>query len=196
MKTGQREAIDTPQQMLVIEANSPQQLLGSESSGRTVRELPSSPRPTICAWWSPDSSKVLCLELASAASATAVSAGDQLRCCWSVVEVLPLAESDEPSIPPLSFRRRSFNPFFPSAHFLERHVPFFDQYHCSVTPWSPDSTSFVYAEAGGAVRVQPLDSPLEVGPLGISVTPDAKLLSGGSMGNGFKGGEVAFWSPC
>jgi len=59
---------------------------------------------------------------------------------------------------------RAFDPFVPSTHFLQTVLPFFDQYAlASCTPWSPDSSSWCYAMADGAVKVQNLDEAADTG---------------------------------
>lgn len=108
-------------------------------------------------WWSPDGSQLAILigEVDGAA-------------LWNRWRVW----SDDGS---LLTERFTITPTFARAY-----VPFFDQFAQSVTPWSPDSGSFVYAgtdEAGSSgVFVQRAEPATPA----VRITDD---------------GEIAFWSP-
>jgi len=115
---------------------------------------------TICAFFSPDGKKLLCLE----APDQLESAGDdpresveqegRMRCIWTVWE---LGDVGQPPV------RRAFDPFIPASHFLQTVVPCFDQYALASTPWSPDSSSWCYVTADGTVKVQRLEEVADAG---------------------------------
>ena len=153
----------------------------SGTGERDAKQLPST--VALCCWWSPDSKSLLCLEGALGGGA----APRRLRAAWCVW-TLSERDDDGGGKPPV---RRSFDPFTPSDRFVRTVLPFADQYAQAVTPWSPDSSAFVYVAASGDVRVQRLDEPLAAGPLGLLVAPDAETVDGVEGG-----GEAAFWSPC
>ena len=155
------------QELLLLQAGPPEELVDPQpSSGadatialpscRVAHRLDASAASaTLCAFFSPDGKKLLCLE----APQRLESAGDdpkdsveqrgRMRLMWTV---WMLRDKGKPPI------RRAFDPFVPSAHFLRSVVPFFDQYAlASCSPWGPDSRSWCYATADGTVKVQRLE---------------------------------------
>lgn len=108
-------------------------------------------------WWSPDGSQLAILigEVEGAA-------------LWNRWRVWSDGE-------PILTDRFTITPTFAGAY-----VPFFDQFAQSVTPWSPDSESFVYAgtDEGGSSGVFVQRAEPE--------TPAERITDEG---------EIAFWSP-
>jgi len=176
------------QELLLLQAGSPEDLVAPEParassmtialpSSRVVHRLDAAAAAaTLCAFFSPDGNKLLCLE----APQRLESAGDdpedsaeqrgQMRLMWTVWELRDKAE------PPV---RRAFDPFLPAAHFLQTVIPFFDQYALtSFTPWSPDSSSWCFVTADGTVKVQRLDGPADApneGTLGTQLNSGSTL---------------------
>ena len=164
--------------------------------GRAVHALPpaSERMATLCAFFSPDSTKLLCLDADIGAGAEDKPSG--LRSVWTVWELSrePGAFGDAPV-------RRTFDSFQPSEHFLRSIVPFADQFATTLTPWSPDSTAFCFVAADGTTRVQYVDIPPRGGstssnaPSGLgeldslAITPAAEILDGPEA-------DLAIWSPC
>ncbi|CAM9972909.1 unnamed protein product [Heterosigma akashiwo] len=92
-------------------------------------------------FWSPDSTKLLCLstnfgrnELALARNA--LKQGYNLKCRWKVVDVDTGKVTNYPEFTPRTF-------------YIKVYLPFFDQYAQSYTPWSPDSQSFGHVSQEG-----------------------------------------------
>jgi len=108
-------------------------------------------------WWSPDGTKLAVL--------TGEVDGEELWNRW-------LVWSDDASF---LTERLTITPTYAQAY-----VPFFDQYAQSVTPWSPDSGSFVYAGADEAGSEGVFVQRAEPETPAVRITDD---------------GVVAFWSP-
>jgi len=79
--------------------------------------------------------------------------------------------------PDASFRTERFRP---SQPYVTSYIPFFDQYAQSITPWSPDSSRFVYTGA------------TQDGASGVFVQPAQPDTAAELIAND---NGVAFWSP-
>lgn len=112
----------------------------SPETGR-VYELPND-KLTVAFWFSPDSTKVLCLTAAgksrddvkSQKGAFRVGLNSDMQ--WSVYN-FPLDEL------------RGYDTFKPTPYFMKTYVPFFSQYGQVYNPWAPDSRSFIYVTSNG-----------------------------------------------
>lgn len=104
-------------------------------------ELPHS-KLTVAFWFSPDSTKVLCLtapgkfkeDVITQKNAFRVGLNSEMQ--WSVFN-FPLQELKE------------YDVFKPTPYFMKTYVPFFTQYSQSFNPWAPDSRSFIYVTSAG-----------------------------------------------
>lgn len=113
---------------------------GNSSLG-TQYELPQD-KLTIAFWFSPDSTKLLCLtaqgkskeDVTSQKSAFKVGLNSEMQ--WTVFN-FPLQELGE------------YDSFKPTPYFMKTYVPFFSQYAQVYNPWAPDSRSFIYMTAAG-----------------------------------------------
>lgn len=189
------------QELLLLQAGTPEDLVAPEPpAGSSVVALPScrvahrldpaAAASTLCAFFSPDGSKLLCLEapqrLESAGDDPKDSAeqGGRMRLAWAVWE---LRDKGEPPV------RRAFDPFVPAAHFLRTVVPFFDQYALAqCTPWAPDSSGWCYVTVDGGLRVQRLESESSDAGGGAGGA-SATLLDTSAMG--LTGGVLASPTP-
>lgn len=133
----------------------------SESMGNQY-ELPN-PKLTVAFWFSPDSTKLLCLNAAGksrddvSTQKGSFRVGLNSEMQWSVFN-FPLQELKE------------YDTFKPTAYFMKTYVPFFSQYaqvrlvhmksrlQCGYNPflflqvynpWAPDSRSFIYMTSAG-----------------------------------------------
>ncbi|KAJ1417434.1 hypothetical protein B484DRAFT_481793 [Ochromonadaceae sp. CCMP2298] len=112
----------------------------STSMGKKY-ELPNS-KLTVAFWFSPDSTKLLCLTAAgksqedvkSLKSSFKVALNSEMQ--WSVFN-FPLQEL------------REYDAFKPTSYFMRTYVPFFSQYAQSYNPWAPDSRSFIFMTSTG-----------------------------------------------
>lgn len=101
-----------------------------------IYEIPND-RLTVAFWFSPDSTKLLCLTAAgksrddvkSQKSTFRVGLNSDMQ--WSVYN-FPLGEM------------RDYDTFKPTPYFMKTYVPFFSQYGQVYNPWAPDSRSFIY----------------------------------------------------
>jgi len=97
---------------------------------------------TVAFWFSPDSTKVLCLtvsgrskeDLVTAKAAFRVGLNAEMQ--W-VVYNFPLQELKE------------YDTFKPTPYFMKTYVPFFSQYAQVFNPWAPDSRSFLFVSSAG-----------------------------------------------
>jgi hypothetical protein len=112
----------------------------STSTGNQY-ELPN-PKLTVAFWFSPDSTKVLCLTAAGKSKEDVVTQKSQFRVGlnsdmqWTVFN-FPLKEL------------REYDVFKPTPYFMKTYVPFFSQYAQVYNPWAPDSRSFIYVTSAG-----------------------------------------------
>lgn len=89
----------------------------------TERTVEVSEEPVLAFFWSPDGEK-----LAFIGAGTNARGEPRLR--WQIWDGASVQE---------------YALFLPSGIFLQRYLPFFDQYAQSMTIWSPDSSAFTYA---------------------------------------------------
>ena len=152
---------------------------------------------------------LLCLEAVGAPSTLVTRRGDEpddgtdgrtLRTSWVLWDLA--AAGDDGRAP----TRTVFEPFTPSDAFVRSVVPFWDQFAQSLSPWSPDSASFVFTTASGETRVQRVDRGGEQ-PAGaeraddpsdeamdlLTMAMDAASVDRIDEG---RGAELAFWSRC
>jgi len=112
----------------------------SSSTGKQY-ELPST-KLIVAFWFSPDSTKVLCLtaagkskeDVATQKSTFRVGLNSDMQ--WTVFN-FPLQEL------------REYETFKPTPYFMKTYVPFFSQYAQVFNPWAPDSRSFIYVTNAG-----------------------------------------------
>ncbi len=141
-------------------------IVGTEGNGH--KKL--TERPVSSMYWAPDGSKVALLTFAESGDGSTAKAGglasplsQEVNLRWWIYDV----EKEE--LQPLV----SFNP---TAAFLQT-VPYFDQYHLSLTFWSPDSRYFVVTRekrqgSGGNILVMDTEGkeePIQVGEGTIAV---------------------------
>ncbi|KAL1520659.1 hypothetical protein AB1Y20_022231 [Prymnesium parvum] len=121
-------------QLLALRAGRARQsvaLLSAESAralftgGAARRELPCSEGDVAAAWFSPDSLRLLCLEV--------LPGGDAPSRVLPVVWTLPNGGGGGAA--PLA--RRECAPFEPSLELAQTYFAFFDQFSHSLSPWSP-----------------------------------------------------------
>ena len=188
------DAVDL--KLLLLHAPTPADLAAGRHKLHVLECAPNT--ASICAFFAPDSSKLLCLDAAlrgadgeAAGGRDNIEDGGMARGAWSVWTL-----GDTPADPP---SRQGYDPFVPSVHFLRSIIPFFDQYALVHSPWSPDSTSFCYADASGAVRVQRLDGPAAgdasrsalAAQLGMEqLAPSAEAVDCPASA------DLVLWSPC
>jgi len=121
----------------------------SESLGKQY-ELPNS-KLTVAFWFSPDSTKVLCLTAAGKSKEDVVVQKNTFRVGlnsdmqWTVFN-FPLQEV------------REYETFKPTPYFMKTYVPFFSQYAQVFNPWAPDSRSFIYVTNTGLSHTPLVDS--------------------------------------
>jgi hypothetical protein len=112
----------------------------STSTGK-MYELPNS-KLTVAFWFSPDSTKILCLTAAGKSQEDVKALKGSFKVAlnsemqWSVFN-FPLQEL------------REYDVFKPTSYFMRTYVPFFSQYAQSYNPWAPDSRSFIYMTSTG-----------------------------------------------
>ncbi|MBE7471198.1 MAG: PD40 domain-containing protein [Anaerolineales bacterium] len=132
-------------------------LVGTDGSGQ--HQLLDNPVGSL--YWSPDGRKLALLTLARRDDSSTAKAGglaaplsQEIVFRWLIYEVA--TDNFETLIS-----------FTPTEDFLQT-VPFFDQYHLSLTFWSPDSRYFVVAkEAEGKNTIWVLDTAGEAEPLQV-----------------------------
>lgn len=118
-------------------------------------ELPN-PKLTVAFWFSPDSTKVLCLTAAGKSkddvikqkSAFRVGLNSEMQ--WAVYN-FPMQELKE------------FETFKPTPYFMKTYVPFFSQYAQVYNPWAPDSRSFIYVTDTGLAHTPLVGSKYSLG---------------------------------
>lgn len=154
--------------------------------------LPSSIGSTVSVFFSPDSTKLLSLDVNGAPVKGKEGPGGNLA-AWTVWQLAPVTEDHAPT-------RKTFDVFEPSMGLVQVFVPFFDQFGKTATPWSPDSTSFCYTKRDGSVHIQRLASESCVdgwrwedveegeGHYGQPVSPEAHEANVPA--------DIALWSPC
>lgn len=133
-----------------------------DTDGQNHRKL--TDRPVGSMYWSPDGSKLAILTFVRGQEGETAKAGglaspvhQELRLRWWIYDV-----TTEELNPLISFT--------PTDDFLQT-VPYFDQYHLSLTFWSPDSRYFVITEKDNdneknsvmVIDTTGEESPLEVG---------------------------------
>ena len=97
---------------------------------------------TVAFWFSPDSTKVLCLTAAGRSKEDVTSLKSSFRVGlnsemqWTVFN-FPLQEL------------REYDSFKPTPYFMKTYVPFFSQYAQVYNPWAPDSRSFIFMTSTG-----------------------------------------------
>ncbi|CAM9496371.1 unnamed protein product, partial [Phaeothamnion confervicola] len=107
-------------------------------------------------YWSPDSSRLLCLATQAnknelAVARNSMKMGFNLKGRWVVYDCA-------------TRRTLKFGEFVPRPFFMRVYLPFFDQFNTCFTPWSPDSKSFCYSSVeGGFIQTVP-DSGAEAEP--------------------------------
>ena len=110
-------------ELALVAAPSSAELLSGDGGGRVVWRLDGGKTVPICAWFSPDSRKLLCYDAPFdplTSDLEDLERGSESVC--ATVWELPAHPSEgEPA-------RRTFNPWRPSSAFLSSVVPFFDQY--------------------------------------------------------------------
>eukprot|EP01031_Cornospumella_fuschlensis_P028602 gene28602-34529_t len=119
----------------------------SPSTG-VVYEVPTT-RPTVAFWWSPDSTKILCMGPAGVTKDDVMTQRQSFRATGEMqlsVFNFPLQEV------------KDYDVFRPSPYFMKTNVPFFTQYAQVYNPWSPDSRSFLYSTAASTLMHVPLVS--------------------------------------
>jgi hypothetical protein len=128
----------------------------SPSTGEQY-ELPSDKGGLVVAFWfSPDSSKILCLTAAGKTREDVTSQRAQFRVGlnsdmeWLVYN-FPLKES------------RTYDTFKPTPYFMKTYVPFFSQYAQVYNPWAPDSRSFIFVTPSGLSHTPLVGSKLCLG---------------------------------
>ena len=104
-------------------------------------ELPN-PKLTVAFWFSPDSTKLLCLTAAGKLKEDVETQKGSFRVGLNsdmqwVVYNFPLKELGE------------YDVFKPTPYFMKTYVPFFSQYAQVYNPWAPDSRSFIYVTNSG-----------------------------------------------
>eukprot|EP00596_Hydrurales_sp_CCMP1899_P009946 CAMPEP_0119042322 /NCGR_PEP_ID=MMETSP1177-20130426/14542_1 /TAXON_ID=2985 /ORGANISM="Ochromonas sp, Strain CCMP1899" /LENGTH=603 /DNA_ID=CAMNT_0007009011 /DNA_START=107 /DNA_END=1915 /DNA_ORIENTATION=- len=104
-------------------------------------ELPN-PKLTVSFYFSPDSSKLLCLAAAGKTKEDVMTQRGQFRVALNsemqyTVFNFPLQEL------------REYDSFKPTPYFMKTYVPFSSQYAQVYNPWSPDSQSFIYVTSAG-----------------------------------------------
>lgn len=115
----------------------------SDSLGQQY-ELPND-KLTVAFWFSPDSTKILCLNAVGKSKNDVSSQKSQFRVGlnsdmqWSVFN-FPLQEL------------RNYDVFKPTPYFMKTYVPFFSQYAQVYNPWAPDSKSFIYVTSTGLIH--------------------------------------------
>lgn len=120
-----------------------------------IYELPND-KLTVAFWFSPDSSKILCLnaagksreDVSSQKSTFRVGLNSDMQ--WSVYN-FPLEEI------------REYDTFKPTPYFMKTYVPFFSQYGQVYNPWAPDSRSFIYITNSGLHHTPLVGSKHSVG---------------------------------
>ena len=188
-------AMITERELLLIQADSATELANAGAARRVTHTLPVGDKMVpLCAFFSPDSRKLLVLEspLSGTIGASVGPPGGGLRATWSVYE---LQQVDGGAAP----MKRVYDPWMPSSHFLRSIVPFFDQYAQALSPWSPDSSHFCFATADGKVCVQSVEgatasldaSRSALGAqLGmVQLAPDAEVVDAPDA-------DLVVWSPC
>jgi hypothetical protein len=127
----------------------------SSPSIGSIYELPND-KLTVSFWFSPDSTKVLCLTAAGKsktdvkAQKSAFRVGLNSDMQWSVFN-FPLKEL------------RAYDTFKPTPYFMKTYVPFFSQYAQVYNPWAPDSRSFIFVTNSGLSHTPLVGSKLCLG---------------------------------
>jgi len=165
--------------VLVLEATSPAGLVG----GRTTEWQLVTPKMfTIASWFSPDSRKLLCLDVRldiSGEGRFSPSGKPLPRVSWTVWTFGNGAPTQV-----------TYDPWVLSNELLRVYVPYFDQYSVAgVSPWSPDSSAFCYTDELGNTRVQWLDDTPR--KLTDFLKPTAEVVA-----TDVEGAVVSWWSPC
>jgi hypothetical protein len=120
-----------------------------------IYEMPHN-KLTVAFWFSPDSTKLLCLTAAGKTRDDVMSQKSQFRVGLNsdmewVVYNFPLQEW------------KSYDTFKPTPYFIKTYVPFFSQYAQAFNPWAPDSRSFIYVTTTGLCHTPLVDSKYCVG---------------------------------
>lgn len=118
-------------------------------------ELPN-PKLTVAFWFSPDSTKVLCLssvdkskeDVSIQKSNFRVGLNAEMQ--WYVYN-FPLEEM------------REYDVFKPTPYFMKTYVPFFTKYAQVYNPWAPDSRSFIYMTSSGLCHTPLVGSKYSLG---------------------------------
>eukprot|EP01042_Synura_sphagnicola_P002098 gene2098-2499_t len=112
----------------------------SEDRGKQY-ELPFN-KLAIAFWFSPDSTKILCLTVAGYTKKDLAAQKGNFRVglnteMQNVVYNFPLQEV------------REYDVYKPTPYFMKTYVPFFSTYTQVYNPWAPDSNSFIYCSSSG-----------------------------------------------
>lgn len=115
----------------------------SDSLGKQY-ELPND-KLTVAFWFSPDSTKLLCLNAIGKSKSDVSIQKSQFRVGlnsdmqWNVFN-FPLQEL------------KNYDTFKPTSYFMKTYVPFFSQYAQVYNPWAPDSKSFIFVTSSGLIH--------------------------------------------
>lgn len=125
--------------LVIIEGESA--LNPSSSDMGSQYELPN-PKLTVAFWFSPDSTKLLCLTAAGKSKEDVETQKSTFRVGLNsdmqwIVYNFPLKELGE------------YDVFKPTPYFMKTYVPFFSQYAQVFNPWAPDSRSFIFVTNSG-----------------------------------------------
>ncbi|PRW44266.1 F-box SNE-like [Chlorella sorokiniana] len=167
---------------------------GGGSNGPPIESAPWVDRGAVLAMqWSPDGRRLLFLLHAGPSPLVALSKRPRFR--WVVYDapaapLPPIADAGAPAgwLGSLT----ACCPFNPSLQFLDRYLPFADQYLRSLQLWDPDSCAFCFASRGRPSVGEVSEEP-NVSVQHVPRPNDAPSSSGGgstSGGGGIASGEV------
>jgi hypothetical protein len=127
----------------------------SHSSTGNQYVLPT-PKLTVAFWFSPDSTKILCMNVAGRTKDEILFQRNSFRSlCESELQYtvfnFPLQEI------------REYDIFKPTPYFANSYIPFFSQYFQSYNPWAPDSRSFIYVTGEGMTHIPLVGSKHSLG---------------------------------